>query len=60
MAKRGGLLSLEVLSQRQGGVVLRHRSAEGAEFGEGEIEGHGSYEYLYCMTFFQNNFYSMV
>ncbi len=46
---RGQVLCLEVLCQRQGGVMLRYAVAEGAEFCEGEIEGHDIY---YCITFF--------
>ncbi len=32
--------AFEVLCKSQGGIVLRNRGAEGAEFCEGEIEGH--------------------
>jgi hypothetical protein len=42
--------TFEVLCQSQGGVVLRDYGAEGTEFGEGEIEGHGIINGMICFS----------
>jgi len=55
---RGQLLCLEVLCQRQGGVVLRHCGAEEAEFCEGEIEWHKVAPFGSYLFAFPNHFLS--
>jgi hypothetical protein len=51
---RWEVISLEVLYKGQGGVVLRYTGAEGAEFGEGEIEGHGFFKSHLSFLFLVN------